>query len=160
MGGQSHPRFRGRELANGARKRNFLKSAGHTFMHPCTKQWSLWAPFFLAVERIQFATLVVSTHKLHLFEPVLWKFCARRPVIAQKSSHPLGGLIGGRRTRTHRKTQINLGFPLAKWCGREDSNFHGSYPTATSTLRVYQFRHDRTWIGSRRIGQVRGIEKG
>ena len=30
------------------------------------------------------------------------------------------------------------------WCGREDSNFHGSYPTATSTLRVYQFRHDRT----------------
>ena len=31
-----------------------------------------------------------------------------------------------------------------KWCGREDSNFHGFYPTATSTLRVYQFRHDRT----------------
>ncbi len=30
------------------------------------------------------------------------------------------------------------------WCGREDSNFHGFYPTATSTLRVYQFRHDRT----------------
>ncbi|MEM7211100.1 MAG: hypothetical protein AAF479_04255, partial [Pseudomonadota bacterium] len=25
-----------------------------------------------------------------------------------------------------------------------DSNFHGFYPTATSTLRVYQFRHDRT----------------
>ncbi len=31
-----------------------------------------------------------------------------------------------------------------KWCGREDSNFHGFYPTATSTLRVYQFRHGRT----------------
>ena len=30
-----------------------------------------------------------------------------------------------------------------KWCGREDSNFHGIAPTATSTLRVYQFRHDR-----------------
>ena len=30
------------------------------------------------------------------------------------------------------------------WCGREDSNFHGIAPTATSTLRVYQFRHDRT----------------
>ena len=30
------------------------------------------------------------------------------------------------------------------WCGREDSNFHWCYPTATSTLRVYQFRHDRT----------------
>jgi hypothetical protein len=30
------------------------------------------------------------------------------------------------------------------WCGREDSNFHGLAATATSTLRVYQFRHDRT----------------
>src|SRR5271170_2088498 len=30
------------------------------------------------------------------------------------------------------------------WCGREASNFHGVSPTATSTLRVYQFRHDRT----------------
>ena len=29
------------------------------------------------------------------------------------------------------------------WCGREDLNFHGFYPTAPSTLRVYQFRHDR-----------------
>jgi hypothetical protein len=29
------------------------------------------------------------------------------------------------------------------WCGREDSNFHGVTPTAPSTLRVYQFRHDR-----------------
>ena len=37
------------------------------------------------------------------------------------------------------------------WCGREDSNFHGSYPTATSTLRVYQFRHDRTRLGERLI---------
>jgi hypothetical protein len=31
-----------------------------------------------------------------------------------------------------------------RWCGREDSNFHGLSATATSTLRVYQFRHDRT----------------
>src|SRR5437763_9288852 len=30
-----------------------------------------------------------------------------------------------------------------RWCGREDSNFHGVSSTATSTLRVYQFRHDR-----------------
>ena len=30
-----------------------------------------------------------------------------------------------------------------EWCGREDSNFHGVASTATSTLRVYQFRHDR-----------------
>jgi len=33
---------------------------------------------------------------------------------------------------------------LDDWCGREDSNFHGLAATATSTLRVYQFRHDRT----------------
>ena len=35
------------------------------------------------------------------------------------------------------------------WCGREDSNFHGLSATTTSTLRVYQFRHDRTtcWAG-------------
>jgi len=33
---------------------------------------------------------------------------------------------------------------MGKWCGREDSNFHGLSATATSTLRVYQFRHDRT----------------
>ena len=32
------------------------------------------------------------------------------------------------------------------WCGREDSNFHGLSPTTTSTLRVYQFRHDRTRV--------------
>ena len=43
-----------------------------------------------------------------------------------------------------------------KWCGREDSNFHGSYPTATSTLRVYQFRHDRTpWTRADNKGRRR-----
>ena len=35
------------------------------------------------------------------------------------------------------------------WCGREDSNFHGLSATATSRLRVYQFRHDRTSRWSR-----------
>ena len=34
---------------------------------------------------------------------------------------------------------------LKEWCGREDSNFHGLSPTATSTLRVYRFRHDRPY---------------
>ena len=33
---------------------------------------------------------------------------------------------------------------LTDWCGREDSNFHVLSDTTTSTLRVYQFRHDRT----------------
>src|SRR5690554_2775206 len=30
-----------------------------------------------------------------------------------------------------------LFIPKDDWCGREDSNFHRCYPTATSTLRVY-----------------------
>ncbi len=38
-----------------------------------------------------------------------------------------------------------MGWP-GEWCGREDSNFHGLSATATSTLRVYQFRHDRTVV--------------
>src|SRR5215472_9664297 len=43
------------------------------------------------------------------------------------------------------------------WCGREDSNFHGVSPTATSTLRVYQFRHDRTAGGWSRIWPRGGV---
>ena len=38
---------------------------------------------------------------------------------------------------------------LKGWCGREDSNFHGLSPTATSTLRVYHFRHDRIAVGGK-----------
>ena len=38
------------------------------------------------------------------------------------------------------------------WCGREDSNFHGIAPTATSTLRVYQFRHDREFPCGNTVG--------
>ena len=56
------------------------------------------------------------------------------------------GLIGavplcacaGTRPPGQRRTDRLMG-----WCGREDSNFHGLSPTTTSTLRVYQFRHDR-----------------
>jgi hypothetical protein len=36
--------------------------------------------------------------------------------------------------------------PLVFVCGREDLNLHGITPTATSTLRVCQFRHDRSWV--------------
>jgi len=50
---------------------------------------------------------------------------------------------------------------MSNWCGREDSNFHGLAATTTSTLRVYQFRHDRTHAciyqaasGARRIGHT------
>ena len=48
------------------------------------------------------------------------------------------------------------------WCGREDSNFHGLSATTTSTLRVYQFRHDRTFPGNRRgrcLGRRRPLAK-
>ena len=47
-----------------------------------------------------------------------------------------------------------------EWCGREDSNFHGSYPTATSTLRVYQFRHDRPLRECAAFSQPKRPEQG
>ena len=53
------------------------------------------------------------------------------------------GITSPTRTRERR----NRG----KWCGREDSNFHGLAATTTSTLRVYQFRHDRTQSARERI---------
>src|SRR5208337_4445135 len=40
------------------------------------------------------------------------------------------------------------------WCGREESNFHGISPTATSTLRVYQFRHDRKSSPGAGLGDI------
>ena len=60
--------------------------------------------------------------------------------------HPI--LLGERNIQKKRSPrQICRG--LRDWCGREDSNFHGLSPTATSTLRVYQFRHDRSIYGRR-----------
>ena len=64
------------------------------------------------------------------------------------------GDVGAAKQATGRPT-IFAGSPKGKsiytitetvWCGREDSNFHGLSATTTSTLRVYQFRHDRTPI--------------
>ncbi len=52
---------------------------------------------------------------------------------------------------------------FACWCGREDSNFHGLSPTTTSTLRVYQFRHDRTRekaaLAGAALGRARPLAK-
>ena len=64
-----------------------------------------------------------------------------------KGKHGNNVLRPALREYLHRTTTSFRRILEDKWCGREDSNFHGSYPTATSTLRVYQFRHDRTWIG-------------
>ena len=57
------------------------------------------------------------------------------------------GSVSSRVMRTSLVEMDGYAFSLASKnscsrCGREDSNFHG-FPTATSTLRVYQFRHDR-----------------
>ena len=41
------------------------------------------------------------------------------------------------------RVQLERRSQACGWCGREESNFHGVTPTAPSTLRVYQFRHDR-----------------
>ena len=41
--------------------------------------------------------------------------------------------------------EIDGDYLVSQWCGREDSNFHVLSDTTTSTLRVYQFRHDRTF---------------
>src|SRR5262249_31576221 len=57
------------------------------------------------------------------------------------------GVIASPRVLASRGPRINSAKQSRRrlgWCGREDSNFHGVSPTATSTLRVYQFRHDRT----------------
>jgi hypothetical protein len=72
------------------------------------------------------------------------KFACNTAALNQRQRHKiLKFWKNGAPVRTiakERPRRSNLG----EWCGREDSNFHGSYPTATSTLRVYQFRHDRT----------------
>ena len=49
-------------------------------------------------------------------------------------------------TNPTKKRPVAVAAGLGIWCGREDSNFHGIAPTATSTLRVYQFRHDRKFL--------------
>ena len=61
-----------------------------------------------------------------------------RPVPRNQRRRPQGG-----------PSLVSISFPYIStpqdrnWCGREDSNFHGLSATTTSTLRVYQFRHDR-----------------
>jgi hypothetical protein len=57
----------------------------------------------------------------------------------------LGNRLDEAKPQRPRKEKVVQYEPLkTDWCGREDSNFHGLSATATSTLRVYQFRHDRT----------------
>ena len=60
-------------------------------------------------------------------------------------------IVGGRGALGRRLVSDKPPLPRGKvpicdrgWCGREDSNFHVLSDTATSRLRVYQFRHDRT----------------
>ncbi len=67
----------------------------------------------------------------------------RQDQLSQAKSWKFGAVVAApnfRLCQKHEKTLENQEF----WCGREDSNFHGLSATTTSTLRVYQFRHDRT----------------
>ena len=59
---------------------------------------------------------------------------------------PPNRLVKCRGDGAFRRGSAALVIAMKKWCGREDSNFHGIAPTATSTLRVYQFRHDRKFL--------------
>ncbi len=72
----------------------------------------------------------------------------------------LGRIVDHRPSGHERQDTENLG-PLCGgpegWCGREDSNFHGVSPTATSTLRVYQFRHDRAFEDVRISCETQGL---
>lgn len=72
------------------------------------------------------------------YTPIHW-YCRRRP---QEGIEPSS--LFGRRDFTACLPVPPLWLASAiRWCGREDSNFHGLSPTATSTLCVYQFRHVR-----------------
>src|SRR5262244_1889445 len=57
-----------------------------------------------------------------------------------------GATAAGRDARRQaRRQRVSEGWMRRSvWCGREDSNLHGISPTSTSSLRVYQFRHDRS----------------
>ena len=60
-----------------------------------------------------------------------------------RHSSPGRGFVAANATQPHAGAARSMRIGQEGWCGREDSNFHGVSPTATSTLRVYQFRHDR-----------------
>ncbi len=74
--------------------------------------------------------------------PQIRRFCAFCPAFPANGNRllPAHGKARARQPDAHQPIRMSED----EWCGREDSNFHGFYPTATSTLRVYQFRHDRT----------------
>ena len=62
----------------------------------------------------------------------------RRPRLRFGTNRGCPGVVAAEPIDTGAKTPA-----MERWCGREDSNFHPVSGTAPSTLRVYQFRHDR-----------------
>ena len=76
---------------------------------------------------------------------------AKGPISGPAFSPPFGVSLEIQDGRQREKKWLNSAISRSPeqpwescWCGREDSNFHGLSATTTSTLRVYQFRHDRT----------------
>ena len=75
---------------------------------------------------------------------------------AWNTGSPKGRSLG--RLCTAAIGQLNFSGALwTVWCGQEDSNFHGLSATTTSTLRVYQFRHDRTALTGRSGPLAKGL---
>ena len=66
------------------------------------------------------------------------------PVTPRVQARATVRIVRGTAVRFGGRSTARLTLISYQWCGREDSNFHGLSATATSTLRVYQFRHDRT----------------
>ncbi len=77
---------------------------------------------------------------------------APRPQVALAIEHGRSAVAAACGSEDQQVSGLQAGIRLQRdWCGQEDSNFHGLSPTTTSTLRVYQFRHDRT------VQQFRGF---
>lgn len=64
--------------------------------------------------------------------------------VGRQPGRPGKACLSGQKRRFITMKDEALPLTGERWCGREDSNFHGISPTTTSTLRVYQFRHGRT----------------
>ena len=73
-------------------------------------------------------------------------------VVFAKSANRIHPTIGLWKNNLKKKLELDINkrnllcifYLIQNWCGREDLNLQGVSSTTTSTLRVYQFRHDRS----------------
>ena len=106
---------------------------------------------FFLFERVAYGNYTARvTKESAAAAKILTELGVRIVVTPDKSIVRLGSITIRRRPGARGSTAGSSASPVESpavaqcWCGREDSNFHGLSATATSTLRVYQFRHDRT----------------